>query len=99
VRTDAAVAWSARPDSRYHGLVRTRTRTSVASKTIVSKTSDRTLGRLVVRAALVVLVLLSVSARADDRRTELFKMRSRSAADLVEALRPLAGSEGEVFVA
>jgi hypothetical protein len=99
VRADAAagLAWSAGPDSRYHGLVRTRTRTSVASKTIVSKTSVRTLGRSVARAALVVLVLLSVSARADDRRTELFKMRSRAAADLVEVLRPLAGSEGEVF--
>lgn len=57
-------------------------------------------GRASGHGALAVFALFSVAAaHADDRRTELFTMRSRSAEDVAEALRPLAGAEAEVFAA
>jgi hypothetical protein len=58
------------------------------------------MGRASARGTLAVLAVLFVAAAdADDRRTELFTMRSRSAEDVAEALRPIAGAEAEVFAA
>ena len=58
------------------------------------------MGRASARGTLTVLALLSVAAaHADDRHTEMFTMRSKSAEDVAEALRPIAGAEAEVFAA
>jgi len=49
------------------------------------------------RVWLVGLVLLSASVLADDRRVEIFALRSRSTEELADALRPLAGPAGRVY--
>jgi Bacterial type II/III secretion system short domain len=50
------------------------------------------------RAALVVL-LLAIPAFADETRVEVLPVRSRPAEDLAKALRPFAGTEGEIVAA
>jgi hypothetical protein len=44
-------------------------------------------------------LLLVASALADDRRIEVITLRSRPAEEVVEALRPFAGPDGELVVA